>query len=99
LMALKGAGLPVDALAPAGAIYLTARFALMGRTTPAGAALRTNEAIRRYLLEAAGCAIVPFQAFGVKSDDGWFRLSIGAVSLADIEAMFPRVEAALRALS
>jgi len=90
--------LPVDALAPAGAIYLTARFALMGKTTPAGAKLATNEEIRRYLLEAAGCGLVPFQAFGSKSDDGWFRMSIGAVSLADIAAMFPRLEAALRAL-
>lgn len=98
LSALKTAGLPVDALAPAGAIYLTARFALMGKTTPAGAKLATNEEIRRYLLEAAGCGLVPFQAFGSKSDDGWFRMSIGAVSLADIAAMFPRLEAALRAL-
>jgi len=96
--ALKGAGLPVDVLAPAGAIYLTARFALAGKSTPAGVVLRTNEEIRRYLLEAAGCAIVPFQAFGAKGDDGWFRMSIGAVSLPDIAAMFPRVEAALRAL-
>ncbi len=70
----------------------------MGRKTPAGATLATNEEIRRYLLDAAGCGIVPFQAFGAKSDDGWFRMSIGAVSLPDIEAMFPRVEAALRAL-
>ncbi|MSR47015.1 MAG: aminotransferase class I/II-fold pyridoxal phosphate-dependent enzyme [Planctomycetes bacterium] len=98
LTALKAAGLPVDALAPAGAIYLTARFALMGRKTPAGTKLTTNEEIRRYLLDAAGCGIVPFQAFGAKTDDGWFRMSIGAVSLADIAAMFPRVEAALQAL-
>ena len=98
MSALKAAGSPVDVLAPAGAIYLTARFALMGRTTPAGAKLSTNEEIRRYLLEAAGCGIVPFQAFGAIADDGWFRMSIGAVSLADIAAMFPRLEAALRAL-
>ncbi|MBL8839917.1 MAG: aminotransferase class I/II-fold pyridoxal phosphate-dependent enzyme [Planctomycetes bacterium] len=98
MAALKAAGLPVDALAPAGAIYLTARFALMGKQAPDGTTLRTNEEIRRYLLNAAGCAIVPFQAFGSKQDDGWFRMSIGAVSLADIDAMFPRLDAALRAL-
>ncbi len=98
LTALKSAGLPVDALAPAGAIYLTARFDLAGKRTQENFVLHTNEEIRRYLLNAAGCAIVPFQAFGSKQDDGWFRMSIGAVSLADIEAMFPRVDAALRAL-
>jgi aspartate aminotransferase len=96
---LKRGGFPVDALKPMGAIYLTARFALMGRKTKDGAVLRTNEEIRRYLLNAAGCAIVPFQAFGSPDDSGWFRMSIGAVSLEEIREMFPRVRAALTALS
>ncbi len=95
---LKRDGLPVDALKPMGAIYLTARFALAGRKTPDGAVLKTNEEIRRYLLSAAGCAIVPFQAFGANDESGWFRMSIGAVSLEDIRAMFPRVKSALAAL-
>ncbi len=97
--ALKRDGFAVDALQPIGAIYLTARFALAGQRTKEGQLLRTNEEIRRYLLAAAGCAIVPFQAFGARDEDGWFRLSIGAVSLAEIEAMFPRLRAALAALS
>ena len=97
--ALKREGFAVDSLKPMGAIYLTARFALAGQRTREGQLLRTNEEIRRYLLTTAGCAIVPFQAFGANEDDGWFRLSIGAVSLAEIDAMFPRVRAALAALS
>jgi aspartate aminotransferase len=97
--ALKREGFAVDALRPMGAIYLTARFALMGQRTKDGRTLRTNEEIRRYLLEAAGCAVVPFQAFGVKEESGWFRLSIGAVSLADVEAVFPRLRAATAALA
>jgi aspartate aminotransferase len=96
---LKRAGFAVDALKPMGAIYLTARFALSGKKTPDGAVLETNEEIRRYLLSAAGCAIVPFQAFGATDESGWFRMSIGAVSLEDIRAMFPRVRAALGALT
>jgi aspartate aminotransferase len=56
-----------------------------------GRALATNEDIRRLLLEHAGLAIVPFQAFGLKEDTGWFRLSVGAVSVADIAAVFPRL--------
>ena len=39
--------------------------------------------------KAAGFAVVPFQAFGVKEDTGWFRLSVGAVSLAEIERGLP----------
>jgi len=50
-------------------------------------------------LEAAGIGVVPFQAFGSTEDDGWFRLSIGAVSLADVEAALPRLEEALRRLA
>ena len=39
--------------------------------------------------------LVPFQAFGLREDSGWFRISVGAVSLAEIDAALPRVRAAL----
>ncbi len=93
-MALKADGLPVDAIAPQGAIYLSARFDLFGRTIR-GITVRTNEDIRQLLLQHAGLAIVPFQAFGLAEESGWFRLSVGAVSLADIEAMMPRLRSLL----
>jgi aspartate aminotransferase len=95
LKALARAGHPVEAIAPMGAIYLSARFDLIGRTTRDGARLATNEDIRRELLQRAGVAVVPFQAFGLAEDSGWFRLSVGAVSVEQIRAMFPRLEAAL----
>ena len=98
LSSLKERGLPVESIPPMGAIYLTARFDLFGRRAPGGAAIRTNDDVRRYLLEAAGVAVVPFQAFGCADEDGWFRLSIGAVSLEDIDAALPRLERALLAL-
>lgn len=88
-------GLPVEATAPGGAIYLSARFDLRGRRGPDGEPLATNEAIRRYLLQEADFAAVPFQAFGVGEETGWFRLSVGAVSLADIESALPRLERAV----
>jgi aspartate aminotransferase len=97
--ALRARGLPVEAIRPMGAIYLSARFALHGRRTPAGAVLATNDDVRRYLLEAAGAAVVPFQAFGMAEDTGWFRLSVGAVSLAEVEAMLERLGPALDALT
>jgi aspartate aminotransferase len=96
--ALGAAGYPVRAVAPEGAIYLTVRMALAGRRTAAGAVLGSDEAVRRWLLEEAGLAVVPFQAFGAAGDDGWFRCSVGATSVGEIGAVMPRVEAALRGL-
>lgn len=98
LAELRAEGLPVESTPPQGAIYLSARFALAGLRTPEGEVLETNESIRRYLLHAAGLAMVQFQAFGSDEDTGWFRLSVGAVSLAAIEALRPRLRAALAAL-
>jgi len=43
------------------------------------------------LLEGAGLAVVPFQAFGLAREDGWFRLSVGAVSMAAIESGLERL--------
>jgi aspartate aminotransferase len=95
LSKMRADGLPVDAIEPMGAIYLSARFALNGRRTRGGVTLRTNEEIRRYLLQEAGLAVVPFQAFGGTDENGWFRLSVGAVSVGEIERVMPRVRAAL----
>jgi aspartate aminotransferase len=98
LQALKAEGLPVESIPPMGAIYLTARIHPFGGRTPGGTELLTNDDIRRFVLEAAAIGIVPFQAFGAAADDGWFRLSVGAVGEAEIEAALPRLAAALRSL-
>jgi aspartate aminotransferase len=84
--AMRADGFPVEAIAPQGAIYLSVRVAIPGQT---------NEATRQLLLSKAGIALVPFQAFGLREDSGWFRISVGAVSLAEIDAAFPRLRAAL----
>jgi aspartate aminotransferase len=99
LTALREQGYPVEVVRPMGAIYLSVRFPLHGAVTPGGATLRTNDDIRQYLLEAAGVAIVPFQAFGLTEETGWFRLSVGAVSREEIPATLERLEAALAALA
>jgi aspartate aminotransferase len=80
--ALQAQGLPVEVIDPQGAIYLSVRI---------GKAGASNESIRKSLLEEAGFAVVPFQAFGQRGDTGWFRLSVGAVSVAEIAAAFPRL--------
>jgi aspartate aminotransferase len=91
LLAMRREGLPVNAIAPPGAIYLSVQFDLLNR-------FGTNEEIRKFLLNEAGFAVVPFQAFGLKREDGWFRLSAGAVSLRDIEEGLGRVRGALQKL-
>jgi len=85
------AGLPVRDIPPQGAIYLSVKFDLIGKR-----GFRTNDEVRRYLLDEAGFAAVPFQAFGLSGENGWFRLSVGAVSVRDIDEALPRVETALR---
>jgi len=99
LETLRAEGFPVQATAPRGAIYLSARFALAGLRTPEGERLTTNESVRRYLLHSAGLAMVQFQAFGSDEESGWFRLSVGSVSMAEIEALLPRLRQALAGLS
>ncbi len=84
---MKAAGLPVRDIPPQGAIYLSVQFVLRNRS---------NDEVRRYLLDEAGFAMVPFQAFGLEGEGGWFRLSVGAVSVKDVEEAMPRIEAALR---
>jgi aspartate aminotransferase len=98
LTELEAQGLPVKSLPPMGAIYLTTRFDLRGRSTPSGNVLGSNEDVRRYLLDAAAFGIVPFEAFGARRQEGWFRLTVGAVGLQEIDAALPRVAKALRAL-
>lgn len=91
LTGLAAKGLPVRHLPPAGALYLSAHFDLIER-------FGNNRGVRKYLLEEAGFAMVPFHAFGTCDDNGWFRLSAGAIGPEEVPAAFERVEAALARL-
>lgn len=95
---LRNEGLPIACVEPQGAIYLSLQLSIVGRRY-AGTTLGNNEAIRRALLESAGIAVVPFQAFGLRDETGWFRLSIGAVSKREIEDAIPRLAKFLRSLT
>jgi aspartate aminotransferase len=98
LRTLEGERLPVEATEPQGAIYLSARFQLHGKMAD-GVTLRSDDDVRSYLLRASGLAAVPFSAFGEAAGSGWFRLSVGAVSMKDIQGLLPRLEKALQSLS
>ena len=91
---MRSAGLPVDVVEPQGAIYLSVKIGLVGKSYR-GTPLLTNEDVRTLILREAGFGIVPFQAFGLKEETGWFRLSVGAVSIDAIRAALPRVRAVL----
>ena len=90
---MRARGLSVEAVEPEGTLYLSVRFPLGGIVR--GRQLRTNEDVRKLLLEEAGIAVVPFQAFALPHEDGWFRLSVGAVSPAAIEQGLQRLEQVL----
>ena len=92
-----GRRLPIKALSPEGAIYLSVEFALRGYRHN-GQVLSTSGDVRTFLLDAAGIAVVPFDAFGAGHAQDWYRLSVGAVSVADLDAAMTRLETALVSL-
>ncbi len=95
---LERAGYPVGAIAPQGAIYLTLRFDLVGRTTASGESLQTMSDVTRFLLEEAKLAVVPFTAFGAPADSPWYRLSVGTLQLEEVDQILEHVEMALNQL-
>jgi aspartate aminotransferase len=95
---LKAEGFTVDSIAPMGAIYLTIKIDCIGKTTADGTVLKNSADINFYLIKEAKIAFVPFSAFGTGDDVNWFRASVGACTLQDIEQAIPRVKAALAKL-
>lgn len=96
---LKKEGLPVDAIAPEAAIYLTIKIDLVGKTTSEGKKLKTQGDVTAYVLNAAGLAVVPFYAFGAEKSSPWYRLSVGTCKKEEIADMFEKLGEALRKLS
>lgn len=99
LQGLKARGYPVDAVAPAGAIYLTAKIDVLGRTAPDGTVLTSTAELTSYLIAEAQLALVPFSAFGSPASEPWFRASVGAETVESIQAALPRLRAALDKLA
>ena len=98
LKELQTKGYPVDAVAPAGAIYLTVKIDVLGRTAPDGTVLATTAELTTYLIAEAKLALVPFSAFGSPASEPWFRASVGAETVESIQAALPRLQAALDGL-
>lgn len=92
-----GEQMPIRALAPEGAIYLSVEFALRGWSWR-GQTLATADDVRTFLLESSGMAVVAFDAFGAGHAIDWYRLSVGAVSRQELSAVMDRLELALTEL-
>ena len=95
---LKADGFAVDAIEPMGAIYLSVKMSLAGKTTPSGDLLQTSKDITFYILSEAKLAVVPFSAFGSEPNLNWFRLSVGGASLDEIKSSLGRLRSALERL-
>ncbi len=95
---LKMEGLPVDAIAPQAAIYLTIKVDAAGTQTSEGVLLKDQKDVTSYLLNEAGLAVVPFYAFGAPDDSCWYRLSVGTCKKESIDDMLMALGTALRKL-
>lgn len=94
-MSLKDRGLPVDAIAPEAAIYLTIKIDLAGKKTPDGRTLETQGDVTDYILNEAKLAVVPFYAFGASKSSAWYRLSVGTCRKEQIGEMIGKLGEAL----
>ena len=98
VMDLKKAGLPVDAVAPEAAIYLTLKIDGVGRKQKDGTELKNQADVSAYILQEAKLAIVPFNAFGADKNSPWYRLSISTCKKEEIDEMIGKLRTALQQL-
>lgn len=96
---LKSEGYPVDAIPAQGAMYLTVRIGIVGRTTSEGHVLRNATDVTYYLIQLARVGLVPFVAFGSSDDSDWFRLSVGTTRMEDIDGVVTGIRRAIDALA
>ena len=89
---LQEKGYPIEVIPPQGAIYLSLRINLIGR------GFTSNEEIRVWLLQEVQIAAVPFQAFDMKEESGWFRLSVGTATVETLEHALVRLEQSMHKL-
>ena len=98
-MQLKSEGLPVDAIAPEAAIYLTIKIDLVGKKTNKGRIIENQGEVTAYILNEANLAVVPFYAFGADRSSAWYRLSVGTCRKEEIKEMIGKLREALKKLN
>lgn len=89
--AMQEKGLPVNAIAPEGAIYLSVQFQLLNKSYK-GQKIYTTQEITTLLMQEAHFAIVPFTAFGNEPGTDWFRISVGTCTTEQIPHILQDIE-------
>lgn len=97
--ALKAQQYPFDSIEPMGAIYLTVKVAIKGKSKPDGKVIQSSMDVTSYILSKAQLAMVPFTAFGSSPESDWYRMSVGAADKETILASFDRLKNAVDQLA
>jgi len=76
-------------------MYLSVKIDAAGKHTAEGSLLHDQSDVTRYLLDEAKLAIVPFSVFGTEENVPWYRLSVGACKIDEIQDMLNKLKSAL----
>lgn len=93
--ALREVGFPVDAIQAEGAMYLTVKIDLIGKTTDEGELLKDAKDVTMFLIRKAKVGIVPFYCFGASKQNPWFRISVGTLKTEAISVVIENLREAL----
>ncbi|MGB0367866.1 MAG: pyridoxal phosphate-dependent aminotransferase [Flavobacteriales bacterium] len=93
--ALREIGFPVDAIQAEGAMYLTVKIDLIGKTTDEGELLADAKDVTMFLIRRAKVGIVPFYCFGASKQNPWFRISVGTLKTEAISEVIDNLREAL----
>ncbi|MBL4587326.1 MAG: aminotransferase class I/II-fold pyridoxal phosphate-dependent enzyme, partial [Flavobacteriales bacterium] len=94
ISALKEIGYPVAAIQAEGAMYLTVKIDLIGRTSAEGETMDDAEDVTMFLIREAKLGIVPFYCFGASRKSPWFRISVGTLKSEDITGVLDNLRQA-----
>lgn len=93
--ALREVGYPVDAIQAEGAMYLTVKIDLIGKTTPSGSVFKDAEEVTMWLIKEAKVGFVPFYCFGLSRQNPWFRISVGTLKTEAISLVLDNLRETL----
>lgn len=98
IQAMQSEGLPVDAIAPQAALYLTIKLDFRGYKNGIHT-LESQADVTNYILSEAKLAIVPFNCFGADTNSPWYRVSVGTCRIEDLTQAFGQLDTALKKLA
>jgi aspartate aminotransferase len=93
--ALREIGFPVDTIQAEGAMYLTVKIDLIGKTTKEGELLKDAQDVTMFLIKQAKVGFVPFYCFGASKQNPWFRISVGTLKVESISVVIDNLRKAL----